>query len=259
VQTSPNLTINDPPVVCTPATADLTLQAITNGSSAGLTYTYWTDAAATIPLSNPNAVTVAGTYYIKGQAAPGCFAIKPVFVSLEQKINAIRYPAVTAVANTPLPLSARNPGAGYSYSWSPPTGLDLPNIKDPVFKNNSGLQYLISITSPAGCVVVDTLLVNMREAAPLPSNVFVPKAWTPNGDGHNDYLFAFTVNITQLKYFRIFNRWGQLVFESNIIGKGWDGNFNGRPQPTDVFTWTLEAIGSDGKIIKRSGNAVLIR
>ncbi len=81
-----------------------------------------------------------------------------------------------------------------------------------------------SITTPSGCSVVDTLLVKMRTEAPIiVSDLFVPKAWTPNGDGHNDKLYPLTLNIVELKYFRIFNRWGQLMFETNVLGFGWDG------------------------------------
>jgi gliding motility-associated-like protein len=106
------------------------------------------------------------------------------------------------------------------------------------------------------------VLVKITAAAPLPnivSNLFVPKAWTPNNDGHNDKLFPLTVNIKELKYFRVFNRWGQMVFETNVIGKGWDGIFKGTPAIMDVYTWTAEAIGLDGKYYKKAGNAVLIR
>ena len=111
------------------------------------------------------------------------------------------------------------------------------------------------MSSGVGCLTVDTLLVNVVNEP----SVFVPNAWTPNGDGHNDYLFPLMVNITQLKYFRVFNRWGQKVFETNIIGNGWDGNVNGRAQPIDVYTWTLEAIGTGGLNYKASGRTVLLR
>jgi gliding motility-associated-like protein len=68
-----------------------------------------------------------------------------------------------------------------------------------------------------------------------------------------------TQNIRELKYFRVFNRWGQLVFETNSIGIGWDGMFKGKPQVMDVYTWTAEAVGVSGKTIKRMGNSVLLR
>jgi gliding motility-associated-like protein len=91
------------------------------------------------------------------------------------------------------------------------------------------------------------------------SDLYVPKAWSPNRDGHNDRLFPLTVNIRKINYFRIFNRWGQLMFETTIIGHGWDGVYKGLPQVADVYTWTVDAVGEDGKIYKRSGNSILLR
>ncbi|HEY0750209.1 MAG TPA: gliding motility-associated C-terminal domain-containing protein, partial [Chitinophagaceae bacterium] len=75
----------------------------------------------------------------------------------------------------------------------------------------------------------------------------------------NDKLYPLTINIRELKYFRIFNRWGQLVFETNIIGHGWDGIFRGLPQVSDVYTWTVEAWGEDDVHYKRAGNSILLR
>ena len=116
-------------------------------------------------------------------------------------------------------------------------------------------EYYITIKSPSGCVAVDTLLVRIIDAPEL----FVPKAWSPNNDGVNDKLYPLTNHIIKLSYFRIFNRWGQLVFETNILGYGWDGIFNGEKQPIDVYTWTAEAIGVDGSTVKKSGNSILLR
>ena len=74
----PNLIINSPIAVCSPSTIDITVPAITTGSESGLDLTYWTDASATIALSTPSAITVSGTYYIKGTKTNGCPIIKPV-------------------------------------------------------------------------------------------------------------------------------------------------------------------------------------
>ncbi|TAL41339.1 MAG: gliding motility-associated C-terminal domain-containing protein, partial [Chitinophagaceae bacterium] len=257
---APVVVISNPPAVCAPAIVDLTAPAITAGSDPGLNYTYWNNASATIPLGNPNAVTTQGTYYIQGSSAGGCITIMPVTVTIESKIPGIRYPDVTVLTNVPMPLQARNLGAGYSYLWTPSAGLDFLNVKDPVFTYDKKIEYLIFITSATGCVTVDTLLVNIDGPVlgSLPY-VFVPKAWTPNGDGHNDKLFPFTLNISAIRYFRIYNRWGQKVFETNVIGQGWDGNFNGVPQGIDVYAWIIEAIGINGEKIKSAGEAVLLR
>ena len=87
------------------------------------------------------------------------------------------------------------------------------------------IKYTITVTNPAGCTVVDTLLVKMKTETNtvVDADLFVPKGWTPNGDGHNDKLSPLTLHIKELRYFRVFNRWGQLVFETNVLGFGWDG------------------------------------
>ncbi len=175
----------------------------------------------------------------------------------------MRYPSVIAEANKPLQLNARFFGNNYTYNWEARVGLNNYATQAPTFNYNKQTEYTISITSNSGCITVDTLLVKMAEAIPnagdLFSNLFVPKAWTPNGDGHNDKLFPLTVHIKQLYYFRIFDRWGQLMFETTELGKGWDGIYRGKPQVMDVYTWTVEAIGEDGRHFKRAGNSVLLR
>ena len=171
-----------------------------------------------------------------------------------------RYPTVTVFPNVPRRLQARNFGSGATYQWAPPTGLNVTTVIDPVFKHDETTEFTITIGTNNGCRVVDTLLVLVPVAVPaIQSDIFVPKAWSPNKDGHNDKLRPLTVHIREIYYFRIFDRWGQLMFETNEIGKGWDGIFNGKPQVQDVYTWTLEAVGEDGKHYKRSGNSILLR
>jgi gliding motility-associated-like protein len=158
-------------------------------------------------------------------------------------------------------MSARVLGNNYSYNWSPSTGLDLPNIQDPVFNYSSSTQYNITLTSDSGCVTVDTVFVRILNPSDtsLAPNLFVPKAWSPNNDGKNDKLYPITVHIKQIVYFRVFDRWGQLMFETNVLGNGWDGLYNGHPQVMDVYTWTVDAIGDDGSVIRKSGNSILLR
>ena len=63
----------------------------------------------------------------------------------------------------------------------------------------------------------------------------------------------------ELRSFRIYNRWGQLMFETRTLGQGWDGTFKGIQQVSDVYTWTVEAVGMDGVYYKQAGNSILMR
>ena len=165
------------------------------------------DSLATIPLANPAAIAVSGNYYIKALGSNNCASTKPVKVTvlIYKLVAGIRYPTVTTDANVPKQLNARD--IGISYVWSPPVGLSSPFIKNPVFDYDRQTEYLINITRDNGCITVDTVLVKLIAVPPttIRSDLFVPKAWTPNNDGHNDKLFPLTVNIRELKYFRIFN------------------------------------------------------
>jgi gliding motility-associated-like protein len=172
----------------------------------------------------------------------------------------LRYATVSALPNVAKQLSARTLGTGTRYNWTPPTGLNYTDIKTPVFKYDKPVEYLITLDPGNGCRVVDTLrVVLVSSAPPIRSSLHVPNAWTPNGDGQNDKLFPLTINMKELYYFRVFNRWGQLMFETNILGEGWDGIYKGKPQVQDVYTWTVEAEGLDGVHYKQSGNSILLR
>jgi gliding motility-associated-like protein len=262
IESTPKFIVTNPVPVCAPATVDLTASAITAGSDPGWTLSYWKDAAATIPLDNPSAVNASGSYYIKAAAVGGCSSVQvvQVTVTIKKSLASQRYPSITTPINVPVQLNARSIGVNDSYAWYPPTGLNDTAISNPVFRHNSNVEYTIRIDDGNNCPVIDTVLVMVRPAnSGCVSDIFVPKAWSPNKDGHNDKLYPLPVCIRELKYFRVFNRWGQLVFETNQLGHGWDGMFKGVEQVMDVYTWTLEATGEDGRYFKRAGNSVLLR
>ncbi len=86
----------------------------------------------------------------------------------------------------------------------------------------------------------------------------MPSAFTPNGYGVNDIFRPTTIGIASLEYFRIFNRYGEKVFETNIIGKGWDGIYKGGKQNTGNYVWMLKGTNRFGEIKVLKGNVVLI-
>ncbi len=263
LKAEPLFLVTNPARVCEPQTVDLTSPSVTEGSDPRLTFTYWNDAETTSPLINPQAVAEGGTYYIQAKAVGGCTFVKAVEVvlTITKGEKSVRYSTVIASPNASVQLSAREPGLVNNYTWYPPVGLNAYNRKDPVFRSDKEIEYTITIDHGNQCPTIDTVLVLLRQSDPgtCVSDIFVPKAWSPNNDGHNDKLHPLPVCIRELKYFRVFNRWGQLVFETNVLEQGWDGTFNGQPQVMDTYTWTLEATGEDGKYFKRAGNSVLLR
>jgi hypothetical protein len=129
------------------------------------------------------------------------------------------------------------------------------NISNPVFNYDQETEYLIHLRTIAGCQTVDTQLVRVFA---LP-DIQVPTAFTPNGDGHNDRLDVFTIGIEKLVFFRIFNRWGQLIYETTDPRKKWDGTFKTVKQPAETYVWIAEGIDKKGGIITRRGQFILIR
>ncbi|MBS1512103.1 MAG: gliding motility-associated C-terminal domain-containing protein [Bacteroidetes bacterium] len=175
-------------------------------------------------------------------------------IVIDRPLPGITYPVTFAVVNLPLDLLARRTVAD-TVLWSPAAHLDNPNSFTPVFKSNTEQLYTIALTTKSGCVTTDTQMVK------LVSNIeiFVPNAFTPNGDGVNDELKPVCYGIKQLHYFRIYNRWGQLFFQSQDVKKGWDGTFKNTRQEMQTLVWMLEAVGVDGNIHKRQGTCLLIR
>jgi gliding motility-associated-like protein len=119
----------------------------------------------------------------------------------------------------------------------------------------------VAITNGTCAVkAANAVLVRFQSCIPAAeTKVFVPTAFTPNKNGANDLLQPYFLNVQQLVQFKVYNRWGQLVYQTNIIGEGWDGRIKGMPQPSDTYTWILECVDFTGKNIKQSGRSLLIR
>jgi gliding motility-associated-like protein len=199
-------------------------------------------------------VTTAGTYsvIIKGGVCSGPAANTAVISDAES--GGIRYADVIATANVPIRLNARN--AGTHFEWAPSTGLDDPSSATPTATLTRDQIYVVYINSAQGCAVVDTQLVKVSAGNTV--KVYVPTAFTPNGNNVNDHLRPLG-NIRKISYFRVFNRWGNMVFQTNIIGDGWDGKYKGVDQQPDTYTWILTGETADGQVIKLSGKTLLIR
>jgi gliding motility-associated-like protein len=90
-------------------------------------------------------------------------------------------------------------------------------------------------------------------------SVYVPNTFTPNNDGLNDRLYVRGNGLSQLEYFRIFDRWGRMVFQTQNIAEGWDGTTGGKPDDINTYVYVLKAVCSSGEEVSLQGNVTLLR
>ncbi|MBC7873588.1 MAG: gliding motility-associated C-terminal domain-containing protein, partial [Ferruginibacter sp.] len=199
-------------------------------------------------------VTKTGSYHAMLFNKDGC-SINTVKqdIFIDKAKPGITYPVQYAVIELPIQLQARQ--FGFSAIWSPAVNLNTPASYTPIFTGTTDQLYSIEIKTVTGCVTVDKQLVKTIPHV----DIYVPTAFTPNNDGLNDFLRPALLGIKELRYFRIFNRWGQLVFETRNALPGWNGNLNGILQATQVVVWMAEGTGVDNKVYTRKGISTLIR
>ena len=189
----------------------------------------------------------------------GCQSLKAdtVIVKVAAPVKVFAGNDTMITINQPLQLKATdvNNSGFTSYSWSPARGLNNPSIQQPIAVLDKEITYTVTARTADGCEASDDIHVKVF----LKADLFVPNAFTPNNDGRNDVLHVIPVGIKELKYFRIYNRWGQLVYSSTSQTEGWNGKFNGQTQPTATFVWMAEGIDYQGNTLTRKGTVTLIR
>jgi gliding motility-associated-like protein len=201
----------------------------------------------------PQAGSYQITLSVSSDRCPSPEHITKQTLIIDKPKPAINYPVAFAVINLPLDLQARSFGG--SVLWNPATNLDRTDSYTPVFKGSTEQLYTIDIVTKTGCVTTDTQVVKLVKSI----EIYVPNAFSPNADGKNDVLRPVMYGIKKLNYFRIYNRWGQLFFQTSDAGKGWDGFFRGTRQEMQTLVWVAEGIGVDGAVHTKKGTSILLR
>ncbi len=140
------------------------------------------------------------------------------------------------------------------YSWAPPVGLSDTSVSNPVANPPVSTKYIVTARTEDGCKAIDSISIRVNEN----SIISVPNAFAPSSSV-NGKLKVILNGIARLRYFRIYNRWGNLVYESDDITDGWDGNIGGVSQPLGVYVYEAEAVTDKGKILRKQGNVTLLR
>lgn len=204
----------------------------------------WNNGAATSTI----AVNVPGQYWLSVTDAHGCNGADTTLIpSLENTPAGFLGidTAICSYSNIVLQPS----GSFGKYLWS--TGSAGASIKITQPGN-----YWLEVTDNNYCKGRDSIVVTLKQCM---EGLYIPSAFTPNGDGLNDLLIPMLFGEIKSLRFQIFNRWGEVVFETTAPGKGWDGNYKGQKQDSNVFIWTCTYQLNGKKVEYSNGKIVLIR
>lgn len=201
------------------------------------------------------------TYSLNVVDGNGCHSLSPskILVYVRAPYHVFAGNDTSVMVGQAVPLDAVDVGrVGFNaYAWTPSSGLSNPFAADPTasFSAIGEYTYAVTATAPDGCTAADSITIKVYALA----DIFVPSAFTPNHDGHNDVLRALPVSMRDFKYLSVFNRWGQQVFTTTNPGIGWDGTFNGQEMPTGTYVWMAGGVDYMGRVVERKGVVVLVR
>ncbi len=254
--TTVTVTVNPLPTVN--AGPDLNIcngsMATISGSTNG-TIILWTPATGlsatniATPDANPTTTT---NYILTVTDANGCTNTDAVTVTVNNIIVDANPDVSLIILGESVTLFA---SGGVFFMWTPPTGLDNPTAGTVVATPADTTIYIVEVTDANGCIGYDTVIVNV-----VPDfSIFVPNAFTPNGDGKNDVLHLLPFGSFELLSFQIFNRWGELVYETDDINAGWDGIYKGFEQEVGSYAYYIKARNPLDKLTEFKGNVTLVR
>jgi gliding motility-associated-like protein len=229
------------------------------GSSANLSTLYntggltgtWTYNQS--PVTNPSNVMLAGPYQLLVTNISGCSDTALVNLTIQPPVIANAGNDGNAEYNAPYQL---NGSGGVQYLWSP--GYPLLNndhVANPLATLTDDTNFILMVMDEIGCKAYDTVKIRVFKGPTF----YVPTAFTPNGDEINDIFRPTAIGISSLDYFRVYNRYGEMVYETHDLNKGWDGTYKGVKQNIGNYVWTIKGIDRRGELKVMKGFVVLIR
>ena len=236
----------------------LTTMTVPSGYSAYV----WTDATDSVLATGTNTLTVdsTGIYYVTVVDDNGCSGTSdPIqaFVYEAPVINA--FPDTVFVNDGALALLEVETiiGDDVQYLWSPPDNVNCPTCATTLAYSVGEENVFYVVGEEHGCISApDSIIVVMTE-----SELIIPNAFTPNGDGLNDMFNILNPIFYPVFSFEIYNRWGQQVFATSDVTRGWDGTYDGKPQEIGMYIWmvTYEKANQPGTKFSLKGSVTLLR
>ena len=164
----------------------------------------------------------------------------------------LNYPAsFNILEGDAVPLSPNIiPNTTAIYTWSPASYLDDASSSSPVCNPSDDITYTVSVISTNGCSNAQTVIVKVVK------DFIVPNTFTPNGDGINDYWVIDNLYLYPTHHVQVFNRYGQVVFESKNYTEFWDGKYKGKPLPAGTYYYIIDL---DGQRTTKKGYVTIIK
>lgn len=161
----------------------------------------------------------------------------------------------------PITIPATYTSNTATYNWTPAANLSCTTCPQPETDTKLNKKYTVAVVDSNGCK--NRRQIDIVVVCPA-THVFIPNTFSPNGDGSNDVLMVRGRGLERVKLLRIFNRWGQVVFEQanfpvNNLAYGWNGKFEGKPALPDVYVYQLEVYCENGEVLRFDGNVALIQ
>jgi len=227
---------------------------ILNSSKGGITYSWVPPNGLNLTtVANPIATLSVSTNYTVTIKSGACIVQDTVTVIVNPLPNVNACCSTTVEAGNSAVLNLSPLAKNDSYSWVPSYGLSCTNCSNPVASPLISTTYFVTITDSLGCYKTDTVTIDVNCG-----NVFIPDAFSPNGDGANDVLYVRGDCIKTMD-FVIYDRWGNKMFESNSPSIGWDGTYNGKAMNTGTYVYLLNAEMYNGTSYGKKGNVALVR
>jgi gliding motility-associated-like protein len=217
------------------------------------------NATSPTPKATPAATTV---YTVVGRDNDNCFADTGSVKVVVYPIPGIFAGNDTTVSTgSTIRLPAQSSADITSWNWTPADGLSCTNCSTPNATIKGSVTYKVTARNDGGCTASDDITIT---SVCNSGNWFIPNTFSPNGDGMNDVFYVRGKGLYQIHSLRIFNRWGQAVFEkrdfmANDPAAGWDGKINGKPADMDVYVYIVEIVCDNSSIVPYKGNVALIR
>ncbi len=256
ILTNPDLFVND--TASTPVACDAACNGVgTVISSGGVPgYTYLWDNGDTDSTSYN---LCPGWHYVTVTDANACKESLEINIDISTDgLGVVAWADKYTVYNDESTTIHTIDGVNYTYNWSPTETLNDYTLQNPTATPGVTTMYSVTVTDEYGCKNIDTVLVNVREIICGEPYIYVPNAFTPNNDGKNDILYAYGDIIDDL-YFAVYDRWGELMFETTDITEGWNGTYMGKKLDPAVFVYYIKAVCRDKETFIKRGNVTLLR